>query len=253
MTGLDNTDDSRVVSYRTIRKAIGIIGFLLPIVLILGKIFYYQDPGIQDSISGYYYTDMRDVLVGSLCATGVFLFSYRGYDAPSGPLLKRLFGRYTDNLASTVAGIGAIGVALFPTQATSATFEQLTGNKSYAGVHVVSAATLFILLAYILIWRFTDHGPPQPGTEEERSIADADETSRKRCNVVYVVCGGLILLSIALIGIGWLFPEGSFPGQRYSVLVLETVAIWAFSIAWFLKGSEFLRSVICGRAGSRTT
>jgi len=64
-------------------------------VLILGKILYFRDPGIQDSISSYYYTDMRDVLVGSLCAIGVFLWSYRGYDDPD-PRLQFA----TDNRAS---------------------------------------------------------------------------------------------------------------------------------------------------------
>lgn len=156
-------DDSRVISYLTIRKAIGLIGFFLPLALVLGKIYYFQDPGIQDSISGYYYTDMRDVLVSSLCATGVFLISYKGYDTPVGRRLPLIKG--ADDLASTVAGIGAIGVAFFPTQLTSATLVQLAGSRSYAGVHVASAG-VFFLLAYILIRRFTDHGPAEsePGS-----------------------------------------------------------------------------------------
>ncbi len=78
----------------------------------------------------------------------------------------------------------------------------------------------------------------------ERRIADTDETSRRRCNVVYVTCGCLIFLSIALIGFVWSLPDGSFMGQKYSVLVLETVAMWAFSIAWFLKGSDYLKRIV---------
>jgi hypothetical protein len=243
MTDLHTMDDSRVISYLTLRKAIGIIGLLLPIVLIFGKIFYFQDPGIQDSISGYYYTDMRDVLVGSLCAIGVFLLSYKGYDAPGGPRRRRLLGRSTDFLASTVAGIGAIGVALFPTQNNSATLEQLTSHKLYAGIHVLSAALFFILLAYILIWRFTDHGPAkdQSSSEEERHM---NERSWQLCDVIYVVCGCLILLSIALIGVFWLIPGGIFDWQ-YAVLAFETLAIYAFSVAWFLKGSDRLKTAIC--------
>ncbi len=85
-------------------------------MLVLGKICYFHDPGIQDSISSYYYTDMRDVLVGSLWAIGVFLFSYRGYDTLEGPQLRRLFGTSTDFLASSLAGICAVGVAIFPTR-----------------------------------------------------------------------------------------------------------------------------------------
>lgn len=244
---MDATNDSRVISYRAIRKAIGIIGLLLPIVLVLGKIYYFHDPGIQDSISSYYYTDMRDVLVGSLWAIGVFLFSYRGYDAPEGPRLRRLFGPSTDFLASSLAGICAVGVALFPTQPSPATLGQLAGTKSYAGAHVLFAGSFFILLAYISIWRFTDHGEQPkdgPDAEVERRIADTDETSRRRCNVVYVACGCLIFLSIALIGFVWSLPHSSFAGQKYSVLVLETVAIWAFSITWFLKGSVYLKRIV---------
>jgi len=94
-----------------------------------------------------------------------------------------------------------------------------------------------------LIWRFTDHGQrtDEPSTGEERPIAETDETSRRRCNFIYRACGCIILLSIALIGLVWLLPGGAFTWQRYSVLVLETVAIWAFSIAWFLKGSDYLK------------
>ena len=33
-----------------------------------------------ESISSYYHSVMRDIFVGSLCAVGTFLISYRGYD-----------------------------------------------------------------------------------------------------------------------------------------------------------------------------
>src|SRR6267378_5101412 len=89
------------LSYLGLRKAVGIIGFALPFVLAFGKILL-QGPGIQSSISGYYYTDMRNVFVGSLSAIGVFLMSCRGYD-------------WKDERAGYLACVFAIGVALFPT------------------------------------------------------------------------------------------------------------------------------------------
>ncbi len=74
--------DSLVLSYLTLRKAVGIIGCALPFVLVIGTAVL-QGSGIQASISGYYYTDMRNVFVGSLCAIGIFLMSCRGYsDSP---------------------------------------------------------------------------------------------------------------------------------------------------------------------------
>src|SRR6267378_5672793 len=92
---------SLVLSYLGLRKAVGIIGSALPFVLAFGKMLL-EGPGIQDSISGYYYTDMRNVFVGSLCAIGVFLMSCRGYDRK-------------DEIAGYLACVFAIGVALFPT------------------------------------------------------------------------------------------------------------------------------------------
>ena len=101
MNSTNSTDISLVLSYLGLRKAIGIIGISLPFVLAIGKIIF-DDPGIQPSISDYYYTIMGDVFVGSLCAMGVFLLSYRGYDKQ-------------DNIAGNLACVFAIGVALFPT------------------------------------------------------------------------------------------------------------------------------------------
>ena len=79
MNQQSGSQDLLVLSYLELRKAVGIIGFALPFVLAFGKDLL-QGPGIEGSISGYYYTDMRNVLVGSLCAIGVFLLSCRGYD-----------------------------------------------------------------------------------------------------------------------------------------------------------------------------
>ncbi len=56
-------DQSLVLSYLGLRKAIGIIGTTLPFVLALGKIVL-GNPGIQPSMSAYYDTKMGDVFVG---------------------------------------------------------------------------------------------------------------------------------------------------------------------------------------------
>ena len=52
-------------------------------------------------MSNCYYTGMRGVLVGGLCVTGAFLLACHGYD--------RWHSFFTN-----AAGIGAVGVALFP-------------------------------------------------------------------------------------------------------------------------------------------
>lgn len=206
----------------------------MPILLVIGKLLW-QGPGFQDSISSYYYTVMRDVLVGSLCAIGVFLWSYKGYDDPDWllpsakvPDWLRPFAKVTDNRASNLAGASAIGVALFPTTPGTdpTTLRELTGNESYGGLHVAFAALFFISLAYMSIRLFTKHDPEKEGPTPEQ----------QRRNPIYKACGWAILVCIALIAGVWFLPSDSPIRQAYPVLWLEWGAILAFSISWFTKG-----------------
>jgi hypothetical protein len=57
-------------------------------------------------MSGYYYTGMHNIFVGALCALGVFLVAYNGYDD-------------LDRWITNIAGAAAIIVALFPTKPAS--------------------------------------------------------------------------------------------------------------------------------------
>lgn len=238
-------NDSRVISYRALRKFIGIIGFFLPVWLVLGKIFVFQDTGIQPSISAYYHHDpgVRDWLVGGLFAIGVFLFSYRGYDNPN-PARQRLPFRPfrgTDDLISTVAGVCAVGVAIFPTQEGSTSARELVTN--IPGLHVLFAAVFFISLAYILFFRFTDHGP---ATRDPETRHEAKQKRRGE-DRIYRGCSGAIIACLVLIVVVWALQD-NYPiiERLYPVLLLEWGAIWAFSIAWFLKGSDYLKGALRG-------
>jgi hypothetical protein len=220
MTEQAPAKDPRIISYLSLRKTIGIIGFFLPIVLIIFKwLLQGGFPSIQASISGYYCTVMRDVLVGSLCALGVFLLSYKGYDRPASrlPYVK---GR--DDLASNLAGVGAIGVALFPTTCgpDTTTLYELTVTERYGGLHVVFAALFFFSLAYISIFLFTKHHPEE-GPPPQKWI--------------YWACGLAIIVPILLIPVVWYFPR-DVKETWHPVLLLEWAAIVAFSISWFAKG-----------------
>jgi hypothetical protein len=105
-----------VLSYMALRRAIGVLGSGLPLLLALGKMLL-QGPGLEHSISAYYYTAMGDVLVGSLCAIGVFLLSYQGYER-------------ADQIAGRLACVSAVGVALFPVAPAQATAAQLRSCAS---------------------------------------------------------------------------------------------------------------------------
>jgi len=91
---------SYVISYLNLRRAVGWIAILLPFGLRAGVIVF--GTAMPGSVSGYYYSPMRNVLVAALCVLGVFLIAYNGYD--------RL-----DSAITNVAGVAAIGVAFFPT------------------------------------------------------------------------------------------------------------------------------------------
>ena len=84
-----------VATYLLLRKAIGWIGTLLPIVVIVGDAAFSSGP-LPNSLSDFYYTPMRNILVGSLCVLGVFLMLYD---------VSVRFDRWVTN----AAGVGALG------------------------------------------------------------------------------------------------------------------------------------------------
>src|SRR3989440_5906801 len=143
-----NPTDPLLISYRALRKAIGLIGIALPIALVLGG-EEWGHPKVLDSISSYYWSPtMRDVLVGSLCAIGVFLGSYHG-------------DKKWDNAAGNVACVGAIGVALFPCSRLG------QDTTWYNYVHYASAAALFLMFAYFCLYSFTGLDPGTTRTSKK--------------------------------------------------------------------------------------
>ena len=99
-------DNDLVLSFLSVRRAIGAMGFFLPLALLSYGVLWSGD--LLPSISAYYYSPMREVLVGSLCAEAVFLWSYEGYRPPVPELI-------TDKRVARIAALGALGVALSPT------------------------------------------------------------------------------------------------------------------------------------------
>jgi hypothetical protein len=205
-----------VLSYLGLRKAIGILGTALPFVLVAGKMIL-DGPGIQPSISDYYYTSMRDVLVGTLCAIGVFLMSYRGYER-------------ADDVAGDLACIFAIGVALFPTTPpVNATSAQVTIGY----LHFAFAAAFFLTLAYFCLKLFRKTDPSKPMTARKRQR-----------NQVYTTCGYLILGCIAALLVYGLFLAKSGIKNLDPVFWLETAAVLAFGISWLTKGEAILKDEV---------
>src|SRR5262245_15328900 len=203
-------DNEFVISYFTLRKAIGWLGLLMPIIVRLGARVLEGIPS-NESISAYYYTRMRDVFVGTLAAIGVFLFCYRGPDKQ-------------DNILTNVAGLCAIGIGLLPTAPEYhplilQKFPSVLSSDCYnirgpIGFHIYAVAAFFLIISYLTIFRFPK--PSQPYITKQK-------LSR---NKIYVACGiVMVIMLIAVVAIKEIAPERS-------VFWPETIAIFAFGIAW---------------------
>jgi hypothetical protein len=198
-----------VLSYRSLRRRVGAIGVALPPVLAIGAAALFG-VGLLSSVSAYYYTGMRGVLVGSLCAIGVFLLSYR-------------FGK-ADDLLGDVAGIAAIGLALFPTAPEGGGMGWV---RVVGVVHLVFAAVFFLALAIFSLFLFTR--------------TDGDVTPRKLVrNVVYRVCGWVIVACLVLAVFTDLAVGDAVKAEYRPLFWLETVAVLAFGVSWLVKGEALL-------------
>ena len=206
-----------VFSYLALRKTIGYLGLLLPFVVFLGALKFSQTT-MQDSVSGYYYTGMRDVFVGTLWAIGFFLVSYRGYD-------------YIDDLVTDAAGIFALGISLFPTTPGGPVSSAV---QSTGSVHFAFAALFFVTLGCISLFLFTkkDQDPQKWSSRKPKR------------DVIYRVSGVVMLLCIGLIAVYSVVPsiQAIVPGATiHPIFWLEAIADAAFGVSWAVKGQVLLK------------
>jgi hypothetical protein len=211
-------DNSLVISYMTLRKMVGNLGILLPVLVVAGgELMPARE--VRDSISAYYYSNMRDLFVGLLCMVGVFLYSYKGYD-------------WIDDLLTSLSGLLALGVALFPTRSGETVtiavgIFQLNDFVS-SFVHYTCATLLFVLLASISTFLFTRTADPRTMTKQ-----------KKARNHVYRVCGGIMFAALLLGGV-FSLPILERAAPPHLLLVVETICLWAFGISWLVKGEAIL-------------
>jgi hypothetical protein len=213
-----------VLSYYTMRRAVGVTALSLPFVLAFGYIFLsligpahaLPNPLIERSISDYYHTPMRNYLVGSLCAIAAFLACSRGYDL-------------RDEIAGYLAALLAVAVAIIPAvnphHPTHTRYYEQLGRA-----HLIAAALMFLVLAYFCLHLFRKTSPEKPLTRRKRHR-----------NRVYLVCGIVItaalsvMISLTIKRVqAALWPTGI-------VFYTESMGLFAFGLAWLVKGEVFLR------------
>jgi hypothetical protein len=231
--------DPQVLSYLAVRRALGLLGLILPGVLYAyARVFGY---GMQPSVSEFYHTHMGDVLVGCLVAIGVFLVSYLGYPRQPGEHLS-------DRWVARAAGLGALGVALFavvpPNPAACPPGQSFVTDAGrtitcpiqglvaqwthYPWLHFASAALFFVSLAVFCFFLFP-RGDKTPEGKIDWSTAK---------NRLYFACGTALLLAIAFLAayaVAGAETKAALRAHNY-VFWWETVGVLAFAISWLAKG-----------------
>ena len=212
-----------IYSYLAMRKAVGWIAMALPLLLLA---FHRGDP--LTSISQAYYRDVSALFVGLLCAIGVFLLFYRGYD-----------GR--DRIASLIAGLCAIVVSQMPggsgCRAPASALPPLWQWRDeypliLSSLHFGAAALMFAALAYFCICLFPETN--KRGREGRRKLFR---------NRIYRSCGAVIVLAMAVEALDrllvWKYGDGAGFLWAVGTFCVESTMIFAFGISWAVKGESF--------------
>jgi hypothetical protein len=217
--------DPVVLSYLALRKAVGAVALGLPSALAIPW-WVLRHHAIESSVSGYYYTGMRNLLVGSLCAIAMFMLCCRGYDRK-------------DEVAGIFSSLCALGVAFFP---TAPDYFATTRQQNIGTIHYIFAALLFSTLAYFCLVLF-------------KMTARNKKVTRKKIqrNRVYTVCGYAIIVSISLIAILKFLKVRYLVGNVGPVFCFESTALLAFGIAWLTKGETFLKDESPQPSNSKTS
>lgn len=201
-----------VRSYVFTRFAIGLLGVLLPLVLVgLEPVLFDGLPAPRGSLSAYYYSGLREVFVGGLWAIGVFLVVYKFLD-------------FTwESLLSTLAGAAAVLVAVFPTErpgdgVTPTPFQVKLGEGTVTAIHYGSAIAFIGLLVPIVLFFARDEG----------------RRGHRNWRAFHTITAAFILFGAALAAFA-----GITGGPDKGVLLGEWIAIWAFGASWLAKGAEW--------------
>lgn len=193
------------IDHRTIKLLVGLIALFLANV----TSFFSASSILSISESYHYGGWARDVFVGSLFAIAAFLAAYNGWSR-------------SEMLLSKGAAFAAMGVAMFPRECGEHT-------EVIPKVHGTAAAAMFLILTalcYVFFKRAKGKG----------------RTNATRRAYVYAICGGAIVLSIAILVIDHFLSGGIVAKVPRLVYYCERTGLIAFGIAW-LAASHILPGI----------
>ncbi|MGF1451675.1 MAG: hypothetical protein ACFB21_06325 [Opitutales bacterium] len=204
---MSSRPDPVLIDYRLLRALVGAIAFALPIVVCVTA-------GISlPSISDAYHTPARDWFVGLLFIVGAYLMVYNGH--------SRLQG-----VASTLAGLAAIVVALVPTPPLTPKGVGAEITESLGWLHFGAALVLFGVLTFFCFGPFYQRAKSKPGKAKRRAR-------------VYLVCGSVMIAAMAIIALYliWKTVTDATGTRAFGVVFWgEWAALAAFGVAWLTAG-----------------
>lgn len=211
-------DTSRYVrSYLIMRVLVGALAVALPPMLVFGDgIGFDADPFPRGSLSSYFFSGTREIFVGTLSATAVFLLTYKVAE------------RSLDNTLSWLAGVAVLAVALFPTEGPAnvdlTPLQEKLGESVVATIHYISAATFIGSLAVISYF----FGKREGKRRRREGKLPPEFWKRYHQLCAATIAAALLGIVVAEV-IGW---------PPKALLIGEWVSVWAFGASWLMKGLE---------------
>lgn len=191
-----STPRRQEIDHRTLKLIVGVIAISLPVLTSL-----FASDALK-SISESYYENgwPRTIFIGFLFAIASFLLAHNGVTK-------------NEMLLSKIASAAGFGVALFPCDCGH-------DPDVVPLVHGLSAAVMFIVLAYFCLAFY-------------RRTRTKNYPEAKRRAAIYVLCGIAIVVSILVLAIDYFL--GHRLSNSFTTLTFwgEALALWAFGIAWF--------------------
>lgn len=240
----------------TLRRLVGTLGIMLPIMLPFFLWLDSIDHTVQhtaplESMSHYYYTRVSGIFVIVVSLMAIFLLIYKGKTPKEFWL-------------STIAGIGALLLVMFPTNnivenicigvgnccgdiCDAAERQYTTGvlpnNKGRMYFHLIASGIFLLCLALMAFFVFA---------YSKKEMAEANDTAvlqrMKQRNFIYRLCGTLMVLAVAFVLWGDKLVGADTYKAYHLTFWMETLAVEAFGFSWLLRGDMLLPDK--GRAGN---
>lgn len=203
-----------------LRRAIGLLGLALPVLL------WSNHPELLASMSHYYYASACIFFVSILFTFGLILITYKGYPRKEGE-------RFSDDLVTNLAGTFILVAVLVPSKSDGSLGHLFFTDSSYLfgykendiknTIHLASAGLFLILSGFMSVFKFTLN----------------NEASASR-NMFFKICGYIIWGCVAAIIL--IFVLESILNVDFNTILpgyvfwIEWIAVYAFAIAWLVKG-----------------